>query len=96
MRPLPPSPQCIRALPPKQTARFPLFSAIYSVAFRGAPPARVLRLPERVAWRHKAQGLQLCGGGPCAWGLLLALAMATVAAILALVVRAEHKREWIG
>ena len=84
--------ECIRRLPPKQTARFPLFSATYSVAFRGAPPERLLKLPERVAWRHKTQGLQLLGGGQNAVWILLAIVVATAGAILGVFFMAQPWR----
>ncbi|EOD08592.1 hypothetical protein EMIHUDRAFT_217317 [Emiliania huxleyi CCMP1516] len=39
--------ECVRAQGPRAQARFPLFSAIHAIAFHGAPPSRVLKLPER-------------------------------------------------
>lgn len=79
-------------LPPRQVARFPLFSAIYSVAFRGAPPERMLKLPERVAWRRKTQGLQLFGGGPLAWITIFFIAVVMASTVLLLVFLAERRR----
>ena len=47
--------QCLKHTDPSTQAKFPLFNAIYAVAFRGANPEEIVNLPERVSWRYKSK-----------------------------------------